>query len=111
MENIKFLGQWPSLVDSKWRLKLPIKVAEKLNTDLVLVKRNKEDDCVEIHLKLSDTRKEDFPWVFKERVQGKDNKMRRILIPKEFRDSVSFYFGKRVTIAGHGGHLKLWPRP
>jgi DNA-binding transcriptional regulator/RsmH inhibitor MraZ len=35
----------------------------------------------------------------------------RMVIPEMFRDSLSFHYGKTVTIAGNGDHIEIWPRP
>jgi DNA-binding transcriptional regulator/RsmH inhibitor MraZ len=50
---------------------------------------------------------EDYSTVSVEKIKNGG----RIIIPDFLRESNSFYFGKNVTVAGRGDHLKIMPRP
>lgn len=98
-----FFGQWEIKIDDKWRLAIPSAVREYFNDFLFL--KEGMDGCLEIY-SLLDLDYLDPSFLFKERI-----KKNRIKIPAPLRKSISFYFGKKITLVGRGYSLELWPRP
>jgi DNA-binding transcriptional regulator/RsmH inhibitor MraZ len=98
-----FCGRWNLRVDKKWRLNIPTAINGIGN--FILLCEN-DDGCIRIeNLPLGAAEVADPASVFIIEA-GK-----RILIPQSLRGSTSFYYGRRVTLAGKGDHLELWPRP
>ena len=100
-----FYGQWDTTIDEKWRLSLPNYINGHFQ-NFVMLKEGKV--CLEIYKAKTGEKIEriDSPFIFFQRIKNKG-----FVVPKIFRDSVSFYFGKRVTLAGRGSYLEIWPRP
>jgi DNA-binding transcriptional regulator/RsmH inhibitor MraZ len=98
-----FWGQWETAIDNKWRVNLPSSLNKKFN-NYVLLKEGK--NCLEIHRPLSKISKEDTPFMYFQEIKGK-----RFIIPRFLRKSKSFYFGRKIIIAGRGSYLEIWPRP
>lgn len=102
-----FYGQWDYLIDSKWRLRIRKEIADQLE-DKVLVFEN-ENGYVRIENLPSKLDENHFPYVCK-LSKGQSRGDRRLLIPPRLRNSTSFIFGRRVTLAGMGDRLEIWPR-
>ncbi len=94
-----FYGKKTSKIDKKWRLLLP--ASFKTYHSFCFLKKS-DNGCVQIYFNLPLSDFQNF-----ERVRvGKGD---RFVIPERFRDSISFYFGKRILIVGCGHHLEIWP--
>lgn len=103
-----FFGRHEVTVDKKWRLTIPISLANNF-----LLLQESEDGCVRILLPPNNIREVADP-VSAFLVEVKENSkgaQKRILIPSSLRESTSFFFGRKVTLAGRGDYLELWPRP
>lgn len=100
-----FIGKWDTKVDEKWRLYLPPGVKKELGSSLLL-KEEENNGCVVI-CKPDSLAKENPSDIFILTIKNAG----RISIPEPFRNSTSFYFGRKVTLAGKGDHLEIWPRP
>lgn len=101
-----FYGRFDTTVDSKWRLCLPSSLAGELESiDLLLTLSH--EGCVRIYPDSFSFQQEDFPYLNK----GVIRRGNRVVIPRKLRDSISFYYGTNVTVAGYGSYLELWPRP
>ncbi len=99
-------GRWDSTVDAKWRVIVPAVVMKKIK-NRVLLGQGKEG-YIQIYTQFSAEKKNPvFPAELKTNCLG----LRRITIPQNLRKSTSFYYGKRITIAGKNNHWELWPRP
>ncbi len=96
-------GQYESVVDYKWRLRIPNCFARELGKELIL--KELKNKCIGIYCSKECFSKNEFPYIYKAKIK----KGNRITIHKNLRNSNSFYFGKKVTIAGCGSHLELWP--
>ncbi|MGB3988417.1 MAG: hypothetical protein WBK67_01860 [Minisyncoccales bacterium] len=99
-----FYGEFKTRVDEKWRLRIPASLIGDLDECIINISI---DGCVRIYPKQNHFIYEDYPHIFKTRVK-KDN---RVVIPSKFRSSVSFFYGKSVTLVGFGKYIELWPRP
>ena len=99
-----FLGRWDAKIDPKWRLCIPAVINKQFGKS-VLLKEGK-DGCILLQ-KQDISKVKDFSYVFVEKIRNGG----RIMIPNPLRSSVSFYYGRNVTIAGEGDHLKIMPRP
>lgn len=102
-----FYGQWNYVVDERWRIRIPREISEQLG-DKVLVFENK-NGCVRIEDLPSRMNEEHFPYVHK-LSETRPRREKRLLIPIRLRDTVSFMFGRKVTLVGMGDHLEIWPR-
>lgn len=94
------MARWKCTVDNKWRLTIPVSIREEFK-DWVLFRINKE--CVKMTPNTRNVSKLSVTHVI-----GKI-KNRRVMIPPQLRDSVSFYFGKKVMIVKKGNHYEIWP--
>ncbi len=95
-----FIGKWNTTVDYKWRLAIPSELLGKIGKNVIIFE--KDDGCVQIYPSAT---RFSFPFVHQVKSGG------RVLIPKNFRDSTSFYFGRKVTIvAKKNGAIELHPR-
>lgn len=112
------LGRWDAIVDAGWRLAIPSPLASHLilplNNSLLLQER--EDGSIWILRppknigEVQDTTST-FLVEVKESKGARVQNQKRILIPSSLRKSTSFFFGRKVTLAGKGDHLEIWPRP
>ncbi len=100
-----FFGQFDTTVDHKWRLLLPSSLVGNLDDYIFL--RISENGCVRIYPNVSRFKEKDYPYIFKCIVK----KGNRVVIPTQLRDSISFYYGKKITVVGYGHCLELWPQP
>lgn len=101
-------GQRDITVDKKGRLVLPRELKEELSAHVVLSLA--EDSCIRIDV-LPFTHEADLSAVLvsveKDYYSGP-----RVCIPKVLRQkSVSFFYGRTVTLVGKGDYLEVWPRP
>jgi len=103
-----FYGKWETQVDGKWRLNFPYYIGKQLE-NFVIIKEG--DNCLEIHKPSFVISEKDAPFVSLQEVKNGPNKGKRITIPQFLRKSVSFYFGRKVILAGRGEYLEIWPRP
>ena len=105
-----FLGKWDSSVDEKWRLVIPITI--KGVGSHVFLKEGNNNGCIQIYESLLlPAEEEDLSSIFPVKLRVSSGGLRRISIPEALRGSISFYFGKKVMIAGKGDYLEIWPRP
>lgn len=114
-----FLGRWGCTIDKKWRLTIPAKLNGQFNTLVLLLEDN--NGCIQIYNRvlLIDKPSSTFKCkvrVGKQRMRSKQGGYyctKRITIPQEFRDSSSFWYGRKVTLssqlASQGSYLELWP--
>lgn len=98
--------KWDSGLDEKWRLSIPAAILKEFKTH-VFVKQGR-NGCLQILRYLPLSLK--TPLSFELKLGIHEGKPRRITIPQVLRDSKSFYFGKKVTIAQRRDHLEIWPR-
>jgi len=98
-----FYGQWETTIDEKWRLRLPSYISRHFQNFIML---KEGENCLEIHKPLRRISEDDASFIFFQKIKKK-----RFIIPCFLRRSVSFYFGKKVTLAGRGSYLEIWPRP
>lgn len=103
-----FWGKWETHVDDKWRLNFPHYIAEQFETFLIL---REGENCLEVHKPSFVISEEDAPLVSVQEVKNGPNKGKRITVPQFLRKSHSFYFGRKVILAGRGEYLEIWPRP
>lgn len=103
-----FYGQWRASVDDRWRLTIPSALAKDVG-NRVLVYRN-ESGFVQIEKLPKKIKEEDRPYICHVKRKIGPTDVKRVLIPFYLRGSRSFSLGKKVTVAGMGGHIELWPR-
>ena len=111
-----FLGKWDCTIDKKWRLVIPAELNSQFKTAVLL--KEGDDGCIQIkaHQRINEMDEPVSAFKVKIRV-GKQKSQRRyfkkerVIIPRFFRNSTSFFYGRKVTIAGKGNYLELWPRP
>lgn len=98
--SIESIARWNTAVDYKWRLAIPSELLERIGKNVLI--SEKEDGCIEIYpLRINGSS------LFAHEVKSGG----RVLIPKNMRDSTSFYFGKKVTVvAKKNGVIELHPR-
>lgn len=105
-----FLGKRDSSVDEKWRLFIPTTI--KGVGSHVFLKEGNNNGCIQVYESLLlPAEEEDLSSIFRVKLKVNKNGVRRISIPEALRGSISFYFGKKVMIAGKGDYLEIWPRP
>lgn len=103
-----FWGRCEIHVDDKWRLNFPRYIGKQLENFVIL---KDGEDCLEIHKPSSVISEEDAPFVFLQEVKtNSPNKGKRVTIPLILRKSNSFYFGRKVILAGKGLYLEIWPQ-
>lgn len=104
-----FLGTRIATLDYKWRLVLPCDIAKQFNKRLLFKEVN---GCLEIH-RMSLIFRRDAPHtsVQKIKIQRVNNGQAKkvVMIPPFLRGSNSFFFGKKVVLAGKGDYLEIWP--
>lgn len=117
-----FWGRRDTTVDREWRLTIPAAMRNQIDKSTplkeLLLKEN-DEGYIEIQEYLAPNNPNnseigDPASVFVVSASyNKKNKKggARIKIPKELENSTSFYYGKKVTLAGKGDHLEIWPRP
>ena len=105
--------QRESVVDQKWRLTLPsdIVTRENLSQERKVFFKQGKDGCLLMYF--SEPISAKVVGVEISVASDKRAKIKnfRVLIPRELRDSLSFYFGKTLILADKGNCLSLWPRP
>ncbi len=101
-----FCGQFDTAVDNKWRLTIPSSLVGDIRNDHLILALS-DDGCVRIYPDTSRFKEKDYPYLYRVPVR----KGNRVVIPTQLRDSISFYHGKKITVAGRGKFLELWPRP
>lgn len=100
------VGRWDVTIDNKWRLNIPAALQSQVDNFVLL--EEGEDGCIKIKkppLKADEDPTSIFIIEVEQRKYGK-----RILIPQSLRGSTSFFYGRKVTLAGKGDYLELWPR-
>lgn len=100
-----FCRKWDRDLDEKWRLIIPAEI-KKFRTQVIL--KENDDGCIQLH-KPSSGFKNSSIW-FKVRLTKSNKKTKRITIPLDLHNSVSFYFGRKVTIVEKENYLVIWPR-
>ncbi len=104
-----------AIVDYKWRLTIPSAAVEReslMEEDEVFV-TTKEDGCLEVYFiqpsdLLSSSKTAQVVQI--KTLQGKGGQV-RLIIPSFLRESTSFFYGRKVTVADFGEKIELWPRP
>jgi DNA-binding transcriptional regulator/RsmH inhibitor MraZ len=94
-----FFGIKKKVIDKKWRLWIPASFKTSQNFCFLKIS---DDGCIQIYFNLPLSDFQNFERV---RVRKGD----RIIIPERFRNSYSFYFGKKVSVVGCGHYLEIWP--
>lgn len=103
-----FCGQRDTIIDEKWRL---IITANKELGSYVLL-REGDDGCIQIHRPSIALEQAQYPFAFRVKLMSANGKSnRRISIPPSLRDSVSFFYGRTVILAGYRDYVVIWPRP
>ncbi|MGM0482756.1 MAG: hypothetical protein ACQEP6_02745 [Patescibacteria group bacterium] len=103
-----FNGQWRASVDDKWRLTIPCALAREIG-DRVLVYQN-GSGLVKIEKLPKKITDEERPYICPVKIKRGPTDIKRVLIPYPLRNSESFSSGNKVTVAGKGRYLELWPR-
>ena len=102
-EEWAWIRYWKErFIDSKWRIYIPKKIREEFKDSVFLTIG--EEDTV-IILNQSDSEKYSFNFEVNISSQG------RITIPDFFRDSISFFYGKKVDLVEFEDRLEIWPCP
>jgi hypothetical protein len=95
------IAKWNTAVDYKWRLAIPSELLSRVGKNVMI--SEKDDGCIQIYpLRANRT-----PSLFVHEVKSGG----RVLIPRNLRESTSFFFGKKVTVvAKQNGAIELHPR-
>ncbi|HUX36040.1 MAG TPA: MraZ N-terminal domain-containing protein [Candidatus Paceibacterota bacterium] len=104
-------GSKYAVVDDKWRLMLPAKFSADFGKshDSVII-ASAGNGCLNIYpYPAGVDRLSGSSEVSLRRSEKK--KCVRITIPEWMRSSVSFFYGRTVTVAGKRDHIELQPRP
>ncbi len=101
-------GKWNVSIDNKWRFLFPSAASCYFNNGKVILYES-DDGCIRIEKFSRKKEVEGFAVCFMKYKMGV-SKGRRILIPRQLRNSISFFFGKKVTVVGKGTYLELHPR-
>jgi len=112
MATLSFF-QRESVVDQKWRLTLPSDIVDRENLSQerkVFFKQDK-DGCLVMYFSKPMSAKVVGVEVNAAENKKAKTKSHRVMIPRELRSSMSFYFGKTLILADKGKCLSLWPRP
>ena len=95
-------------MDEKWRIGIPKQLARYLPKHLFL--KGNSSACLELWTSCPKITRLSAPLIFEVSVKSSSGQA-RLSIPTALREANSFYFGGKVTIAGRGSYLELWPRP
>ena len=100
-------------LDKAFRLIIPAAVREQVGKKVFVADPVDGEHGLRIYFNSTEKIKKSFR-VLPVKVE-KGDKQTRVTIPFSFRNSVSFFFGRQVTLAYPGGwnfdFLELWPEP
>jgi DNA-binding transcriptional regulator/RsmH inhibitor MraZ len=105
--------RWDVSVDKKWRLPFPGLIKEQIDTGEIVYFCERKDGCIEMSMSpFKGKGNGDFIINYANEVK----KGKRILIPKQLRESTSFHFGRKVTVILKNNEndigtysMELWP--
>ncbi len=106
-----FYGQWDTTLDDKWRVIIPCPWRTHFRGASVALRKGKKG-CLEIHPRSFPVTRDLAPWtVYVPFERRKKTGERRFVIPPFFRDTLTFFYGRSITLAGRIEYLEVWPRP